>query len=116
MASLGVLTLGGIAAALNMRRTSAQRAAARQGYERGRDTMLDTYWPWDLSAAGSGLGLLGKAARDSAVAALVLRASAPGTTPAKTRRSQHCGESFLNGPQCEGLPKKLWQYIYASRF
>eukprot|EP01043_Picozoa_sp_COSAG02_P050148 COSAG02_NODE_5120_length_4612_cov_1.983160_3_plen_258_part_00 len=74
MASLGVLTLGGVAAALNMRRTSAQRAAARQGYERGRDTMLDTYWPWDLSAAGSGLGLLGKAARDSAVEALVLRA------------------------------------------
>ena len=75
MAGLGVLTLSGVAAALNMRRTTTQQAVARRGYERGRDTMLDSYWPWDLTAAGSGLGLFGKAARDSAFEALVLRAA-----------------------------------------
>lgn len=74
MASLGLLTLGGIAASLNMRRTTARGDRAWCGHEKGRDSMLDTYWPWDLTAAGSGLGLLGRTARDSAMEALVLRA------------------------------------------
>jgi hypothetical protein len=80
MASLATLTLGGVAASLNMRRT-ARLARQKRGNERSRDTMLSSYWPWDLTAAGSGLGLLGGVrdsgaeARDSALEALVLRAS-----------------------------------------
>lgn len=70
---LGALTVLGAAAALNMGRTT--KLARNSEWERGRDTMLSSYWPWDLTAAGSGLGLLGKSARDSATEALVLRAA-----------------------------------------
>ena len=74
MGSLAVLTAGGILSALNMRRVTKQRERTMTRAMRRTEWAL-AHWPWDLSAAGSGLGLLGRNAEASAREALIVRAS-----------------------------------------
>ena len=57
--------VGGILSALNMRRVTKQRERTMTRAMRRTEWAL-AHWPWDLSAAGSGLGLLGRDAVASA--------------------------------------------------